>query len=103
MDCKACKSPCVGTYRQNLNAGRSAWCWEYLRESKGEKMIDMKDYRYHRSHRQDGRILEAAKYRKKAELSQEELDMEDTAEDIIESMNDDLDNVLTNNTAESKL
>ena len=34
MNCKVCKSPCVGTYRQNLNAGRSAWCWEYVKESK---------------------------------------------------------------------
>ena len=89
MNCKACKSPCVGTYRQNLNAGNSAWCIEYLKES---RVKDIKNYRYHK----DSRLPEALKYRKEAELSQEERELDEVASDIIEAMESDLDSVLDN-------
>ena len=56
-------------------------------------MKDILEYRYHRSHT-DGRYEAAAKYRKEAELSQEERELDEVASDIIEAMETDLDNVI---------
>ena len=46
---------------------------------------------YHRSHRKDGRIPEAKKYR---ELAEQETEEEQVAQDIIDSMNEDLEEAL---------
>jgi len=51
--------------------------------------------------RHDGRIEEAKYYRQQAELSLSDLENEQVAQDILDSMNEDLEGVLSDKRTES--